>query len=678
MTDESVNAGMATPAAGYTLALRPGTQLGERYAVLRLLSGASDFELAYLAHDAQTGGAVVLEELLPRGLVGRGADGTTVRAHSLDDEREFVRALRRYVREAEARLDIRHHALPTVLDVVEAHGTAYVVTAHHDAERLSDRLLAMGGRIAPAAATSLVMELLGALETLHAEGIVHRDLSPQTVHVRSDGSPLLLGSGAWRHVPGRTREPVAGFAAIEQYGGRDVGPWSDVHGAAAILYYALTGVVPPSAIDRAAGAALRAPGAWARDISPPLANAVVRGLALSPDGRPHSAAEFRRQLEDAMAMSAEQSLPHGMIALPQELAAAAASPRDPMRADDDPVAMPFTLSAHGVVVPSEESGMERALRRVSAVAARLTGRRSVGRDEEPDEVADTSAARAPALDAVLVRATVPLESTSMVPAAGAAMVPEPHAESTSLVPDAASTAALAMVLTPRPRRVKRMVMLALGGVAVAGMALVAAFRPLRLGPSAGAESPSDGARRSAAVGVAASSGALRAVPPAAPATPAASPTALLQGSPGPAAPPNSTAVSVSRSIVTRPSPTTRARSAPASQQAELPRLPTIAAPNIAIPDASTAPRLASDVVMDARSRISVAREQAERGNYGAARETLTGALARIDSAGTNAGEGEALRGLRREVEAAVRRTTDACGAESEMRRRRGLAALTCS
>src|SRR5213075_1486152 len=141
------------------------------------------------------------------------------------------------------------------------------------------------GRLAPSDAARIVQQVLSALELLYAESIIHRDLSPRTVHVAAGGTALLLEFSARRHLPVHTTDLAAGFAAFEQYGTKDIGPWTDVYASSALLYYLLTGVTPPSALERAAGEPIASPAAVVPGIPPNVARLVLRGMSLLPQQR---------------------------------------------------------------------------------------------------------------------------------------------------------------------------------------------------------------------------------------------------------------------------------------------------------------------------------------------------------------------------------------------------------
>ena len=405
----------------YTLALPPGVLLAERYRLVRQLGGSSAFAITYFAEDTATGGPAVVKEFFPRAFVGRGPDGSSVRPHSPEDERDFVRALRRFIHEGASLAEIAHPHLVRARRLLEANGTAYLMMDWQQATPLVDVVRGAGGHLAAADAGTMVQRLLSALEPLHADGIIHRDISPLSVHVLRDGHPVLLGFTARRHVTSQASDLAAGFAAFEQYGTREVGPWTDVYAMAAMLYFLMTGNAPPSALERATGDALAS--TVLPDVPPSVTLAVMRGLALLPQKRPHSASEFRRQLESAFAettglaagRNANAKQPFDVASLVAEATAADAGARGST----------LKLGAGGIVLPHEEGGAARLLRTLGDFTARF--RRSTDRDdlaadvpsrEVPAESTRRAAARArPVQQPAVFEA--PMEPASVPPAAAA-------------------------------------------------------------------------------------------------------------------------------------------------------------------------------------------------------------------------------------------------------------------
>lgn len=278
----------------FTLALPARTRLAGGYELLHPLEGGSTASVMYLAHDDRSGAPVLVEEFLPRALAGRREDGH-VRPHSPMEEREFTRAMRRFALESELLRDIVHEHLVRVIDVVEENGTAYVVMEPHEGETLATTLASAGGVLPAGRAIETMLCILDALDAVHAEGILHRAISPEAITVSAAGTPRLVGFSAARHVPG-AHALASPWMAIEQYGARGLGPWTDVHGCAAVLYRLITGSAPPTATERAAGTPLVAPAVAVPGLAPELSMLMLNALAQSPEQRPHSAGEFRRRL----------------------------------------------------------------------------------------------------------------------------------------------------------------------------------------------------------------------------------------------------------------------------------------------------------------------------------------------------------------------------------------------
>jgi serine/threonine protein kinase len=293
----------------YTLALRPGTLLDGDYRITRVLAQSSTFAVTYVAQDERAGDQVVVKEFLPRTVASRAPDELTVLPHSADDGPTLSRALRRFKREAELLAEIAHPNIPRVRRSFEANGTAYLVLQHYEGKTLAEHAAAGGNRLPADRATALVLQVLQALEALHAEGIIHGYITPDSVLVDANARALVLGLGTTRHVVGPGREPVAGFAPIEQYAGKEVGPWTDVYACAAVLYRLTTGLTPPSAVERSAGQMINLPLAAAANLPSGLARTVMSALAQLPDARPHSAEEFRRRLDASLGVAAQAMSP---------------------------------------------------------------------------------------------------------------------------------------------------------------------------------------------------------------------------------------------------------------------------------------------------------------------------------------------------------------------------------
>src|SRR5438874_2570785 len=96
-------------------------------------------------------------------------------------------------------------------------------------------------------------QLLNGLREVHTNKLLHLDIKPANVFLRTDDSPLLIDFGAARQT--LTAEGVKlpptytpGFAAPEQYARKaELGPWTDIYSIGATVYSCLAGAAPQAA-----------------------------------------------------------------------------------------------------------------------------------------------------------------------------------------------------------------------------------------------------------------------------------------------------------------------------------------------------------------------------------------------------------------------------------------------
>jgi hypothetical protein len=137
--------------------------------------------------------------------------------------------------------------------------------------------------------------LCNALEVVHKAGLLHRDIKPANVFLTGDGRSVLIDFGSARNFKdGRTmrhtRMVTPGYAPLEQYSLQArVGTATDVYALSATLYHALTGVMPPTAVERMNGAVLTPLKA---NFSVGLREAIEQGLSMQMADRPADASDF--------------------------------------------------------------------------------------------------------------------------------------------------------------------------------------------------------------------------------------------------------------------------------------------------------------------------------------------------------------------------------------------------
>ena len=281
--------------------LAPGTRL-DGLEIKRVL-GAGGFGVTYLARDLGLDAWRAVKEYLPKDWGARRQDGT-VGPRTGSDAKDYRWGLDRFLGEARMLARFKHPHIVQVHRVFEAGGTAYMVM-----EYVEGRTLASVADAEGPLGESLVREVLEALtdglSSVHAVGLLHRDISPDNVMLRSDGTPVLIDFGAARHGLGEQSGALssvlkAGYAPLEQYPpGRGQGPWTDIYGLGALAYWALSGARPTAATERTRRDPLRPLSeVAARGVSSGLSSAVEAALSVYSEDRPQSLDEWRKLLKE--------------------------------------------------------------------------------------------------------------------------------------------------------------------------------------------------------------------------------------------------------------------------------------------------------------------------------------------------------------------------------------------
>ena len=112
------------------------------------------------------------------------------------------------------------------------------------------------GHISERFIRSIFTRLLNGLREVHSHKLLHLDLKPSNIYLRTDNTPVLIDFGAARQTLS-SEQPMLkpmytpGFASPEHYGSRnDLGPWSDIYSVGAAMYACLAGVPPQAADER--------------------------------------------------------------------------------------------------------------------------------------------------------------------------------------------------------------------------------------------------------------------------------------------------------------------------------------------------------------------------------------------------------------------------------------------
>lgn len=240
-------------------ALPPLTILGGRYMIGKLL-GEGGFGITYLALDLRQSIPMAVKEFFPAGLAFRDtSDGKTLKLSVLGGEKGqyFKTGLKNFYDEARNLQRLKH--VPDIISVMDffyENNTAYLVMEFVEGKTLKEYLEEQKAPLSEKEALRLIRPVLSGLSQIHRAGMIHRDISPENIMLKSTMQAYLIDFGSAKILTGIETKSMTvllkhGYAPIEQYQvhGRQ-GPWTDIYAVCATIYRMLSGKVPDEAVDR--------------------------------------------------------------------------------------------------------------------------------------------------------------------------------------------------------------------------------------------------------------------------------------------------------------------------------------------------------------------------------------------------------------------------------------------
>ncbi len=279
----------------------PGTVLHERYIIGKVL-GFGGFGITYLGYDRLLNMKVAIKEYMPSEFSTRMPTQTVVTVYSGEKEEQFQAGLKNIIEEAKRLAKFQNEPdIVHVFDCFQENNTAYIIMEYLEGETLKERLQ-KAGKLPLEEAMPIVLTVLMALQKVHKEGIIHRDVAPDNIYLLNDGGVKLCDFGASRYATTKYSKSLSviikpGYAPEEQYRSRgDQGPWTDVYALAATFYKMLTGVTPEDAMERKAKDNVKRPSKMGVQIPKNIETAIMNAMNVKIADRTQSAMEFEQEL----------------------------------------------------------------------------------------------------------------------------------------------------------------------------------------------------------------------------------------------------------------------------------------------------------------------------------------------------------------------------------------------
>ncbi|MBI5936509.1 MAG: serine/threonine protein kinase [Betaproteobacteria bacterium] len=284
----------------------------EGYTIQHKISGGG-FGLVYLAHDGQ-GQPVALKEYLPVGVVARQPDGG-VQPITEADQGAFRYGMRCFFEEGRALANLSHPNVVRVLNFFRANNTVYMAMRYEQGDTLHRLIHADPAALPEPVVTTLFIHLLNGLREVHARKLLHLDIKPGNIFIRTDGSPVLIDFGSARQALAHGPTAIApmytpGFAAPELYKQRDrMGPWTDIYAIGASLYACIARCGPPPADKRLeADEMVPVARSYADFYSEGFLNLIDEMLRLPDVDRPQSVFTVQKRLVELARQQAKPDL----------------------------------------------------------------------------------------------------------------------------------------------------------------------------------------------------------------------------------------------------------------------------------------------------------------------------------------------------------------------------------
>ncbi len=281
-------------------ALKPGTMLAGKYLIERVL-GQGGFGITYKAQDTKLDEYFAVKEFFPDGLVYR-QDKSVIPYHGERTE-NFEYGKKSFLEEAKTLAQfIDNKGVVRIYRYFEENNTAYFVMNYIEGKNLDAYIKEHGGRITVEDAQRILVPVMDALAAVHRQGIIHRDVTPDNIYIRKDGSIILIDFGAARFSLGDKNRNLdvilkPGFAPKEQYSKNGTqGAYTDIYSLGATFYFAVTGERPQDSFERILEDEVVPPSGMGVSISPSTEAAVMRAMAVRAEDRFQSMEDFKAAL----------------------------------------------------------------------------------------------------------------------------------------------------------------------------------------------------------------------------------------------------------------------------------------------------------------------------------------------------------------------------------------------
>ena len=267
----------------------------EHYFVEGVIGGGG-YSIVYRCYDTDASQSIVLKEYFPNQLSKR-SQTDEIEPLSQSKIKAFQVGMHQFFAEAHALSKITHPNVVNIINVFRANSTAYMVSRFEAGKDLRWFIKRCQGILDQPFLQKVIPPIISGINALHKNQMLHLDIKPANIFLRTDAGPLLLDFGATKLMDKKERFSsfqtlTPGFAPPEQHNGWQLSASSDIYALGATIYACITGYPPPTSPKREEKQqVLRLRGAEKR-ITQSVIDAIYWALEMDISKRPQTLNDF--------------------------------------------------------------------------------------------------------------------------------------------------------------------------------------------------------------------------------------------------------------------------------------------------------------------------------------------------------------------------------------------------
>ena len=299
------------------------TLLAGKYLVGKML-GKGGFGITYLGYDISRQLVMAIKEYMPDGIAGRTVSGGVA---PISDKAlpSFFLWKEKFLEEGRLQARFNHPNIVRVENIFEDNNGAYIVMKFVEGVDLLKQVQLRGAPFTEDDAMAIIFQVIDAIQEIHSQRVIHRDIKPQNIFLTVSGRVILLDFGAAREAISDANLTLTeiytdGFAAPEQYTRKGQGPWTDIYCICATLFFLLTGAVPSTALERQIKEDIDGFSVLKSIVNYKIYDAIVKGMSLKAENRPQDVFEMRKMLlqDGAISVQEKKSIDSEIVSLKQQ------------------------------------------------------------------------------------------------------------------------------------------------------------------------------------------------------------------------------------------------------------------------------------------------------------------------------------------------------------------------